>query len=176
MASRLTTTAAHLTVSAEAQAIEDRLTALANGSGNPERRPRFDDAAAASFEAIDRSLATIVIPYDEWEVLYRQRLQVERDLRAGAMAGEALIGMETPGVEVIPPAVGRVLHEGAEAFLDAATDKRTTHALDRLAGTELRLGVLIAALAASALRFVLRGRFARRPARVDDDRVGGETG
>jgi hypothetical protein len=170
MASRLTTTAAHLTVSAEAQAIEDRLTALANGSGDPERRPRFDDAAARAFTAIDQELATIVIPYDEWEVLYRQRLQVERDLRVGAMADEALIGMETPGAEVIPPALGQVLHEGAEAFLDAATDKRTTTALDRLAGTELRVGVLVAAIAASALSFVFRGRFARRPNRVEDDR------
>ena len=35
MASRLTTSAAHLTVTAEAQAIEDRLTALAKGA--PER-------------------------------------------------------------------------------------------------------------------------------------------
>jgi hypothetical protein len=173
MASRLTTTAAHLTVSAEAQAIEDRLTTLANG--DPERRPRFDDAAAATFTQIDGELATVVIPYDEWEVLYRQRLQVERDLRVGAMADEALIGMETPGVKVIPPALGQVLHEGAEAFLDAATDKRTTTALDRLAGTELRLGVLVAAMAASALSFVLRGRFVRRPDRIDDDRGAEET-
>ena len=31
-------------------------------------------------------------------MLYRQRLQVERDLRAGAMAGDAVVGAETPGV------------------------------------------------------------------------------
>ncbi len=91
------------------------------------------------------------------------------------MADEALIGMPTPGAEVIPPELGRVLHEGAEAFLDAATDKRTTTALDRLAGTELRLGVLVAAMAASALSFVLRGRFVRRPDRIEDDRVAEET-
>ena len=92
MASRLTTSAAHLTVSAEAQVLEDRLTVLAGTDAGPDHRPRFDDAAATEFAAIDAQLATINIPYEEWEVLYRQRLQVERDLRAGAMAGEAILG------------------------------------------------------------------------------------
>ena len=87
IASRLTTSAAHLTVSAEAQAIEDRITALAvRPDGDSNEAPRFDEAAAAEFAAIDKELALIRIPYEEWEVLYRQRLQVERDLRAGAMA------------------------------------------------------------------------------------------
>ena len=54
MASKLTTSAAHLTVSAEAQAIEDRLAALMHAQGSdPDRPPRFDDAAAAQLEAID---------------------------------------------------------------------------------------------------------------------------
>jgi hypothetical protein len=87
MASRLTTTAAHLTTSAEAQAIEDRLLALsrplADDSG---ARPEFDGAADATLAGIDEDLARIEIPYEEWEVLYRERLQVERDLRAQAMA------------------------------------------------------------------------------------------
>jgi hypothetical protein len=65
-------------------------------------------------------------------------------------------------VEGVPTAVGRALQDGADAFLDAATDKRTTTALDRLAGTELRLGVLVAAMAASAVKFALRGRLGRR--------------
>ena len=107
MASRMTTTAAHLTVSAESQAIEDRLTKLATASATPPERPRFDDDAAAAFEAIDGSLATLVVPYDEREVLYRQRLQVERDLRAGAMAGEAIIGTATPGAEGIQTAAAK---------------------------------------------------------------------
>ena len=53
MASRLTTSAAHLTVSAEAQAIEDRLAALGTGPGETGDPPRFDDAAAAAFAEID---------------------------------------------------------------------------------------------------------------------------
>ena len=28
---------------------------------------------------LDRMLAELTIPYEEWEVLYRQRLQLERD-------------------------------------------------------------------------------------------------
>ena len=31
-------------------------------------------------EDVDARLASLVVPYEEWEVLYRQRLQVERDL------------------------------------------------------------------------------------------------
>ena len=38
---------------------------------------------------IDARLARLVVPYDEWEVLYRQRLQIERDLlRADAPSPE----------------------------------------------------------------------------------------
>ena len=89
IASRLTTSAAHLTVSAEAQAVEDRLVALARApNGDHQEGRTFDEATAAEFAALDEVLATIVIPYEEWEVLYRERLQVERDLRAMAMAGE----------------------------------------------------------------------------------------
>jgi hypothetical protein len=79
MASRLTTSSAHLTVSAEAQGIEDRLTRLARGATS-DNEPVYDDATAVDLGAIDHLLATVQIPYDEWEVLYRQRLQVERDL------------------------------------------------------------------------------------------------
>src|SRR6185503_10734956 len=38
---------------------------------------------------LDAVLAELDVPYDEWEVLYRMRLQVERDLRAGKPVGEA---------------------------------------------------------------------------------------
>lgn len=77
IADRLTKTEAYLTATEEAQEIEDELRDL-----------RGTDAADASarggaFErlpAIDRKLARLIVPYDEWEVLYRQRLQIERDL------------------------------------------------------------------------------------------------
>ena len=162
MASRLTTSAAHLTVTAEAQAIEDRLTTLAGGSreeGAP--APTFDDAAAAEFASIDEALATIHIPYDEWEVLYRQRLQVERDLRAGAMAGEAVLGAETPGLGGPSEAlatVGRVLREGAAALIGAATDDSTVDALDKLAGPRWRVAAQAADVALVAARAAVSQR------------------
>ncbi|MEP7040736.1 MAG: hypothetical protein ABI864_04085 [Chloroflexota bacterium] len=83
LASRLTTAQAWLTNTAEGQAIEDRLARLAD------RRP---DAAERSeaLAAIDQRLATNDLAYDEWEVLYRQRLQVERDLLVGNPPGEEM--------------------------------------------------------------------------------------
>lgn len=160
MASRLTTSAAHLTVTAEAQAIEDRLTALAHGSEGADHPARFDEAAAAEFAAIDEALATIRVPYEEWEVLYRQRLQVERDLRAGAMVGEAVLGADTPGLdgpgETIA-SVARLLRQGASALIDAATDESTVEALDKLAGPRWRLAAQAADVALVAARAAVRG-------------------
>ena len=164
MASRLTTSAAHLTISAEAQAIEDRLTALARPTtATPDRPPRFDDAAATEFAAIDEQLSTLEIPYEEWEVLYRQRLQVERDLRAGAMAGDAVVGAETPGVahEGVLGALedlGRVVRSGAEAVLEAAADRKTAEAIDQMAGSEWRWAARAASVAATAAQEVVRAR------------------
>jgi hypothetical protein len=40
--------------------------------------------------AIDEELAILTVPHDEWEILYRQRLQVERDLLAGQAPGSVL--------------------------------------------------------------------------------------
>ena len=175
MASRLTTSAAHLTVSAEAQAIEDRLMALARPPTiGPDRRPRFDDAAAAAFEAIDGVLATIQIPYDEWEVLYRQRLQVERDLRAGAMAEDAVLGAEgaasVEGVRAGLSTLGRIARTGAGVAVDVATDERTGQVLDRIAGPQWRWAIRAASVAAIAAREALRAPGPRDP----DDSIVGE--
>jgi hypothetical protein len=127
-ASRLTTAAAHLTVSAEAEAIEDRLTAIGR-----RRSGVFDADLANEFAAIDRQLATIRIPYEEWEVLYRQRLQVERDVRASAMADrEASLGTE-PGAGTSPAVyLGQLLIDGGEAVANAATDKQAMTALGQI--------------------------------------------
>ena len=123
--------------------------------------PTFDEAAAAEFASIDEALATIRIPYDEWEVLYRQRLQVERDLRAGAMAGEAVLGAETPGLGGPSEAlatVGRVLREGAAALIGAATDDSTVDALDKLAGPRWRVAAQAADVALVAARAAVSQR------------------
>ena len=126
----------------------------------PDRPPRFDEAAAAEFASIDEALATIRIPYEEWEVLYRQRLQVERDLRAGAMAGEAVVGADTPGIDGPAEAlasVARILRQGASALVEAATDDETVEALDKLAGPRWRLAAQAADVALVAARAAVRG-------------------
>jgi hypothetical protein len=160
IASRLTTSAAHLTVSAEAQAIEDRLTALAVGRPGGEQPPPFDADVKGTFEAIDSDLATIEVPYEEWEVLYRQRLQVERDLRAGAMAGEAVLGAEPPEPSTAAATVAsitRMLRRGAAAVLDAATDDETIQALDKLVGPRWRLAAAATDAAVDGARAAIEG-------------------
>jgi hypothetical protein len=172
MASRLTTAAAHLTVSAEAQAIEDRLAKLAHPdlADGADAGPRpFDDSVAAAFEAIDTELASMLIPYDEWEVLYRQRLQVERDLRAGAMAGEAVLGAAAPtapahGIAATIDELGRIARAAAEAAVEIAADERTGLVLGRLAGPQWRLVGRVATIAATAARAARRVRDERAEA------------
>jgi len=78
----LATTTAHLTTSAEAQAVEDRLQQLAARNGKPGEKSR--PALLAAFEAVDKTLLDLVIPADEWDVLYRLRLQVELDRLTGS--------------------------------------------------------------------------------------------
>lgn len=170
MASRLTSSAAHMTVSAEAQAVEDRLTALARprseADDQPDREPRYDDAAEAEFRAIDEILASSPIPYEEWEVLYRQRLQVERDLRAGAMAGTSVLGAEPvgdgeaessrfPDVGVALATAGRWARTGATVVLAAAADDRTGQLIDKAAGPQWRWAARAASVAAVAARAAL---------------------
>jgi hypothetical protein len=164
MASRLTTSAAHLTVTAEAQQLEDRIAALAQPAPDRPDQPRpFDEAVAAEFAGIDDQLARLKIPYDEWEVLYRERLQVERDLRAGAMAGAAVVGAGTPGtgnegVVGFLETLGRLAREGAGAIAEVAADERTEAVLDRAAGPGWRWAARAASVVAVAAREVMRDR------------------
>jgi hypothetical protein len=82
VASRLTTADAWMTMTAEGQKIEDLLAELAKADAQPDTR-------AAVLADVDRRLASRDIPYDEWEVLFRERLQVERDLLTGVAPGTA---------------------------------------------------------------------------------------
>jgi len=85
IATRLIAAPAYLTTTSETQAIEDRIEALAASA----REGRMDGGhAARELEAIDRDLAALEVPYDEWEVLYRMRLQAERDLLIGRAPGD----------------------------------------------------------------------------------------
>ncbi len=106
IADRMTKTEAYLTVAEEAQDLEDMLRHMRDiDATDPELRA----AAEESLRLIDARLARLVVPYEEWEVLYRQRLQVERDLlRAderrlddGNKGGEGLLERVGRAVEVL---------------------------------------------------------------------------
>ena len=93
IATRLTSTAASMTTSAEAQEVEAMLEQLTRGrdaGAEPGTGSQAGPDPAPTLAEVDRRLATLEIPHDEWEILYRQRLQVERDLLAGRRPGSVL--------------------------------------------------------------------------------------
>jgi len=90
--SRLVTASAHQTTSKEAQEVEDRLGKVASAGGR--EAAASSDRARKEFEAIDKTLLDLEIPTDEWDILYRIRLQVERDLAIGAKPGTVFPGDE----------------------------------------------------------------------------------
>ncbi|HET7027241.1 MAG TPA: hypothetical protein VFI28_06085 [Candidatus Limnocylindrales bacterium] len=98
MTTRLTNVDAYLTATSEAQKVEDRLLAIA-------RQPTV---SAADFEPIDRALASLVVPADEWETLYRLRLQVENERRLPTASRPGLppsaASNATRGPADVPPA------------------------------------------------------------------------
>ena len=94
--SRLTTSAAHLTTSAEAQKVEDAIAKVAASDGT--LRARLSASAQGHMDEIDDRLISAPIPTDEWDILYRIRLQVERDLLIGAEPGTEFPGREEPAL------------------------------------------------------------------------------
>jgi hypothetical protein len=92
--SRLATTAAHLTTSMEAQELEDKLARLAT-SGGPSRL-ETEGRGRASFDEVDAELLDLAVPTDEWDILYRLRVQIERDLLAEERSGSVSPAAESP--------------------------------------------------------------------------------
>jgi undecaprenyl-diphosphatase len=88
--SRLVTTSAHLTTSAESQEVEDLIERLARAGGPV--TASSPDVTRAEFRPIDDRLLELAVPTDEWDILYRLRVQVERDLLAGSAPGTAFPG------------------------------------------------------------------------------------
>ena len=78
---------AHLTTSAEAQDVEDRLKRI-TADARDAHGPRHEEPA---LDAVDRTLLTLDVPNEEWDILYRLRLQAERDLLRRALGGTAVI-------------------------------------------------------------------------------------
>ena len=128
IAAKLVESPAYLTASAESERIEDRLTALRDA----------DRATTESkLEDLDRDIARLAVPFEEWETVYRQRLQVERNLLA-----RELRGTDAAAVEAEP---------------DAAPAKR------RLPVVDWAIGLVSAALLALDVGLLLARR--RRPRR-----------
>jgi hypothetical protein len=168
IASRLVTSAAYMTVTAESQAIEDRISALAQAGATADGPPPFDAAARRELTAIDAQLAATKAPYEEWEVLYRKRLQVERDLRARLDVGQSVLGSDVPAPALPGPIaaaarVGELVGSSAGAIVDAATDEQTQKALDKVAGRRWRLGVALMSVVVAAIRAMLAGRRSSDP-------------
>jgi hypothetical protein len=124
IAASLTDAPAYMTTSAEAQRIEDAIQAAA-GDPNDRVASSVRDRLVRLRE-IDGQIARLAVPFDEWETVYRQRLQVERDLLAGA--GQAAPG-QAAGAEREPSVAERLVALGTAALI--ATDAALL-AADRL--------------------------------------------
>jgi hypothetical protein len=96
IASKLTESPAYMTTSADAERLEDRISALL----------RLEPAAArARLADLDREIARLAVPFDEWETVFRERLQVERNLLAREVDGRAA---EHPAVSELAPEPGGI--------------------------------------------------------------------
>jgi hypothetical protein len=123
--SRLAMSSAHLTTSSEAQKVEDQITKLATPVGASRGGPGPDVRGA--FEVIDAKLLDVSIPTDEWDILYRLRLQIERDLLVGVTPGTDFPGHGSSQADVhASPTSSRPEPGGevASSELAGAGDKR----------------------------------------------------
>ena len=83
LAERLTVTRAYLTWDKESNEVEDRIRTIWQAM----RESRMDDAAA-TLAAVQQGLRELDVPYDEWEVLFREALLVETALLRGRVPQE----------------------------------------------------------------------------------------
>ena len=103
-----------MTTSAEAQRIEDDIAAIAGDRARP--APISVRQRVARLRELDPRIAHLMVPFDEWETVYRERVQVERDLLAGATDDAQGVASE-PQRE--PPLVDRVVALGTAALIAA---------------------------------------------------------
>jgi hypothetical protein len=82
IASRLTDAPAYMTTTEEAERLEDQLRDVAGRVESASGDPGAEDALRSRLDAIDQGLATITVDFEEWQTLYRERLQVERRILA----------------------------------------------------------------------------------------------
>jgi hypothetical protein len=124
IAAKLTESPAYMTTTAEAERIEDDIRKLATGAGTGGGAAAGAGLGAGSagagasrraellarIEDLDGKLVGLTIDFDEWETLYRERLQVERDLLAQEVAAaggvEEQRGSGRVGARALDVAVG----------------------------------------------------------------------
>ena len=115
IASALTHAPAYMTMSAEAQRIEDEIRAAAAPPGTVLDRGSLHERIA-TLRALDARIARLMVPFDEWETVYRERLQVERDL----IAADAASVDRTAALPERDPSLGeRVIALGTAALIAA---------------------------------------------------------
>lgn len=136
--SRLAATSAHLTMSAEAQAVEDRLKHLARTASSG----RGDRATGDAFLDVDARLLDLEVPAGEWDLLYGLRLQLERDLLAGSQPGTIFPGHVAGAVRTAGAAAADAGHtepgrDGAQPPTGATPSGHSTLSLRWLATASL---------------------------------------
>jgi hypothetical protein len=122
IASGLTGAPAYLTTTQEAQEVEDQIRAVADevrrrADGEFDGTPNARGSIQERLGRVDQRLSTLTVPYDEWEVLYRMRLQVDRDLLATPVQGVSVPdlsatahpGSERPRVQLVVAMVGMLI-------------------------------------------------------------------
>jgi hypothetical protein len=99
IASRLVEAPAYLTTTAEAQRFEDELERLGKGASGT--RP---SSMVEHVRSLDSKLARLTVPYEEWETLYRMRLQLERDALAATTGDDTTppLGVASTSAETGP--------------------------------------------------------------------------
>ncbi len=95
LAIRVSDAPAYLTTSAEAQHVEDRIGQIRHAAASAPR-----DVTLAALHEVDKQLATLTIDYDEWEVLYRERLQAEQELDHGDLFDDPEAPLATSRAEL----------------------------------------------------------------------------
>ena len=150
IAERLVFTRAYLTWDKEANELEDRLRAIWNARhGHPRR------VLQRALEAVNRDLHELEVPYEEWEVLFREYLLVERELWRSTGIADRPRSRASRVIAALAVA-GPHLARAADSFESASDDVR------HIAGRAPKTAVTAAALAVlGAVASILA--FARRP-------------
>jgi hypothetical protein len=102
IASKLVHAPAYLTTTAEAQKFEDALEQI-----QPADIERTPDVVVQHVRSLDGRLAHLAVPFDEWETLYRMRLQLERDGLVAEVEGHLPEDFVVPGRGALEPTVQR---------------------------------------------------------------------